>query len=178
MGDTRELVPLLMGNAAAGPEHGKRGTCLRCTRLLYCRAARSARSTANRTPTVQLLPSDLLLSSPPMPQTGGTAPSTAPPAPRTHATLLQPLLHSPLLSRSSPPDGGHWAGVWQVRHHLLHTRLLNLLLFLPPVLQTAAIGQEYGKYGIIRETDMYSKRPEFQLWAIEVRFHGFSFLVR
>lgn len=30
------------------------------------------------------------------------------------------------------------------------------------------IGQEYGKYGIIRETDMYSKRPEFQLWAIEV----------
>lgn len=35
--------------------------------------------------------------------------------------------------------------------------------------QTGPIGQEYGKYGIIRETDMYSKRPEFQLWAIEVR---------
>lgn len=32
-----------------------------------------------------------------------------------------------------------------------------------------AIGQEYGKYGIIRETDLYSKRPEFQLWAIEVK---------
>ena len=30
-----------------------------------------------------------------------------------------------------------------------------------------AIGQEYGKYGIIRETDMYAKRPEFQvrLWT-------------
>lgn len=38
----------------------------------------------------------------------------------------------------------------------------------PPPLQ-GAIGQEYGKYGIIRETDLYSKRPEFQLWAIEVR---------
>ncbi len=35
-------------------------------------------------------------------------------------------------------------------------------------MQTGPIGQEYGKYGIIRETDMYSKRPEFQLWAIEV----------
>eukprot|EP00887_Chlorella_sp_A99_P003746 scaffold7.g3746.t1 len=32
-----------------------------------------------------------------------------------------------------------------------------------------AIGQEYGKYGIIRETDMYAKRPEFQLWAMEVK---------
>ncbi|KAL4433824.1 hypothetical protein ABPG75_000265 [Micractinium tetrahymenae] len=32
-----------------------------------------------------------------------------------------------------------------------------------------AIGHEYGKYGIIRETDLYSKRPEFQLWAIEVK---------
>ena len=32
-----------------------------------------------------------------------------------------------------------------------------------------AIGQEYGKYGLIRETDMYAKRPEFQLWAMEVR---------
>ncbi|PSC69161.1 RNA-binding 25 [Micractinium conductrix] len=31
------------------------------------------------------------------------------------------------------------------------------------------VGLEYGKYGIIRETDMYSKRPEFQLWAIEVK---------
>ena len=30
------------------------------------------------------------------------------------------------------------------------------------------IGHEYGKYGLIRETDMYSKRPEFQLWAMEV----------
>ncbi|PRW57929.1 RNA-binding 25 [Chlorella sorokiniana] len=35
--------------------------------------------------------------------------------------------------------------------------------------KAGAIGQEYGKYGIIRETDMYSKRPEFQLWAIEVK---------
>ncbi|KAI7841757.1 hypothetical protein COHA_004623 [Chlorella ohadii] len=35
--------------------------------------------------------------------------------------------------------------------------------------KTGPIGQEYGKYGIIRETDMYSKRPEFQLWAIEVK---------
>lgn len=32
------------------------------------------------------------------------------------------------------------------------------------------VGSEYGRYGIIRETDMYSKRPEFQLWAMEV--HG------
>jgi hypothetical protein len=31
-----------------------------------------------------------------------------------------------------------------------------------------AIGHEYGKYGLIRDTDMYSKRPEFQLWAMEV----------
>jgi hypothetical protein len=30
------------------------------------------------------------------------------------------------------------------------------------------VGSEYGRYGIIRETDMYSKRPEFQLWAMEV----------
>lgn len=29
--------------------------------------------------------------------------------------------------------------------------------------------QEYGKYGIIRETDLYSKRPEFMLWAAEVK---------
>lgn len=32
-----------------------------------------------------------------------------------------------------------------------------------------AIGHEYGKYGLIRDTDMYSKRPEFQLWAMEVK---------
>ncbi|EFN57120.1 hypothetical protein CHLNCDRAFT_143975 [Chlorella variabilis] len=32
-----------------------------------------------------------------------------------------------------------------------------------------AIGHEYGKYGLIRETDMYTKRPEFQLWAMEVK---------
>lgn len=25
----------------------------------------------------------------------------------------------------------------------------------------------YGKYGVIRETDIYSKRPEFMLWAME-----------
>ena len=35
--------------------------------------------------------------------------------------------------------------------------------------QPGAVGSEYGKYGIIRETDMYAKRPEFQLWAIEAR---------
>ena len=29
--------------------------------------------------------------------------------------------------------------------------------------------REYGKYGIIRETDMYSKRPEFTLWALEIK---------
>jgi hypothetical protein len=29
--------------------------------------------------------------------------------------------------------------------------------------------QEYGKHGIIRETDMYSKRPEFMLWAMDVK---------
>eukprot|EP00890_Picochlorum_soloecismus_P002744 jgi/Picsp_1/3470/NSC_06308-R1_nucleic acid binding len=29
-------------------------------------------------------------------------------------------------------------------------------------------GQErYGKYGVIRETDIYSKRPEFMLWSME-----------
>ncbi|KAL6780723.1 hypothetical protein ACKKBF_B12010 [Auxenochlorella protothecoides x Auxenochlorella symbiontica] len=32
-----------------------------------------------------------------------------------------------------------------------------------------AVGSEYGKHGIIRETDMYAKRPEFMLWAIEVK---------
>ena len=37
----------------------------------------------------------------------------------------------------------------------------------PAALQ-GAIGHEYGKYGLIRETDMYTKRPEFQLWAMEV----------
>ena len=51
--------------------------------------------------------------------------------------------------------GGH--GFPSTVHHLL------------PALQAGAIGQEYGKFGIIRETDIYSKRPEFQLWAIEVR---------
>ena len=30
-------------------------------------------------------------------------------------------------------------------------------------------GSRYGKYGIIRETDMSEKRPEFMLWAIERR---------
>jgi hypothetical protein len=30
-------------------------------------------------------------------------------------------------------------------------------------------GSRYGKYGIIRETDMYEKRPEFMLWAMERR---------
>ena len=43
----------------------------------------------------------------------------------------------------------------------------------PPTISSpsrqGALGQEYGKYGIIRETDMYAKRPEFQLWAMEVR---------
>lgn len=28
---------------------------------------------------------------------------------------------------------------------------------------------EYGKYGVIRETDYYTKRPEFTLWALEVK---------
>ena len=28
---------------------------------------------------------------------------------------------------------------------------------------------EYGKFGIIRETDFYAKRPEFMLWALEVK---------
>lgn len=38
---------------------------------------------------------------------------------------------------------------------------------------TAAVRQDqYGKYGIIRETDMYAKRPEFQLWAAEVGVWG------
>lgn len=31
------------------------------------------------------------------------------------------------------------------------------------------VGMEYGKYGLIRETDLYNKRPEFQLWAIDVK---------
>ena len=35
---------------------------------------------------------------------------------------------------------------------------------------SAAVRQEeYGKYGIIRETDMYAKRAEFMLWATEVK---------
>ena len=28
---------------------------------------------------------------------------------------------------------------------------------------------EYGKFGVIRETDFYAKRPEFMLWALEVK---------
>ena len=28
---------------------------------------------------------------------------------------------------------------------------------------------EYGKYGVLRETDMYTKRPEFILWAMETK---------
>jgi hypothetical protein len=40
--------------------------------------------------------------------------------------------------------------------------------YCPLVLLQGPIGHEYGKYGLIRETDMYSKRPEFQLWAMEV----------
>ncbi|KAK2077691.1 hypothetical protein QBZ16_004537 [Prototheca wickerhamii] len=31
------------------------------------------------------------------------------------------------------------------------------------------VGSEYGKHGIIRESDMYAKRPEFMLWASEVK---------
>lgn len=29
--------------------------------------------------------------------------------------------------------------------------------------------EDYGKYGVVRESDMYAKRPEFQLWAMEVK---------
>jgi len=30
-------------------------------------------------------------------------------------------------------------------------------------------GDVYGKYGVLRETDLYSKRPEFSLWAMEIK---------
>jgi hypothetical protein len=36
-------------------------------------------------------------------------------------------------------------------------------------LQSAAVGEDYGKYGIIRETDLYNKRPEFQRWAMDIK---------
>lgn len=32
-----------------------------------------------------------------------------------------------------------------------------------------ALTQQFGKYGILRETDMYTKRGEFQMWATEVQ---------
>lgn len=35
-------------------------------------------------------------------------------------------------------------------------------------MQGVVTGQ-YGQHGIIRETDMYTKRTEFQLWAMEVK---------
>jgi hypothetical protein len=38
--------------------------------------------------------------------------------------------------------------------------------------QGAIRQEEYGKYGIIRESDMYAKRPEFMLWAAEVGSRG------
>lgn len=33
----------------------------------------------------------------------------------------------------------------------------------------AALTQQYGKYGVIRETDIYTKRAEFQMWATDVQ---------
>ncbi|KAL8438796.1 hypothetical protein Efla_003833 [Eimeria flavescens] len=32
-----------------------------------------------------------------------------------------------------------------------------------------AVGDRWGKYGIIHETDMWRKRPEFTLWLLEVK---------
>jgi hypothetical protein len=33
----------------------------------------------------------------------------------------------------------------------------------------AVVGEQYGRHGLIRETDAYAKRPEFALWATEVK---------
>jgi hypothetical protein len=32
-----------------------------------------------------------------------------------------------------------------------------------------AVTESWGKYGIIRETDMWNKRPEFTAWLLEVK---------
>ncbi|KAM1373332.1 hypothetical protein ACFX2I_024044 [Malus domestica] len=32
-----------------------------------------------------------------------------------------------------------------------------------------AVMNSWGKYGIIRETDMWNKRPEFTAWLLEVK---------
>lgn len=35
--------------------------------------------------------------------------------------------------------------------------------------EVVSVGGDYGKFGIIRETDFFAKRPEFILWAMEVK---------
>ena len=32
-----------------------------------------------------------------------------------------------------------------------------------------AVGDRWGRYGVIHETDMWKKRPEFTLWLLEVK---------
>ncbi|CDJ40796.1 hypothetical protein, conserved, partial [Eimeria tenella] len=32
-----------------------------------------------------------------------------------------------------------------------------------------AVGHRWGRYGIIHETDLWKKRPEFTLWLLEVK---------
>ena len=53
---------------------------------------------------------------------------------------------------------------------LLHVQSLQLVLtFLQPGITGHVASDQYGKYGIIRESDLASKISEFQQWATEVK---------
>jgi hypothetical protein len=35
--------------------------------------------------------------------------------------------------------------------------------------ERGAVTEQFGQYGVIKEADMWDKRPEFMLWCSEVR---------